>query len=314
MVLFFGSTETVDVKPVRGCPTFLFFSLLLMVFSAPVGATRPSMAVSQGMGDAVRSNPFDSGSVYAAPGMVWLDGRFDISGGAQFGSDGRTTVQVAAHDSQTSPIGLGVQWFRTSQDLTPSLDELPGWRKKGTSFTNEVQSSVLAATIGGGGIHHLFGAGLSIRYFNQASTLEGASHSFNVSPGVSGLLADQLYVSLAVENAIPLGFEAAPLGVGTGARWQPTDRFAIAFDTQTDLDSVEDGVAFTPMAGAEFRVADLVPIRMGWTLNGVTGQKLLTSGIGASNESFGFNYSVQLDLDNEAAIGHWHGLALRISM
>jgi len=111
-----------------------------------------------------------------------------------------------------------------------------------------------------------------------------------------------------------LGFEEAPLGVGTGARWQPTDRFGLAFDTLTDLSSVEDSAAFTPMIGAEIRAADLVPIRVGWTRNGVTGQKLLTGGIGAANESFGFNYSVQLDLDHEEAIAHWHGIGLRISM
>ena len=190
MELQFDGAQTLDVKPVSHRTASRVFGVIFLLCSTQVGATSPSMAVSQGMGDTVRSNPYDSASVYAAPGMVWIDGRFDVTGGAQFGSDGATTIQVAAHDSQTSPVGLGIQWFRTSQNLTPSTAELPGWRRKGTSFTNEVQSSVLAATIAGGGVHHLFGAGLNIRYFNRASTLKGAEHSFNVSPGVSGVLSD----------------------------------------------------------------------------------------------------------------------------
>jgi len=293
----------------------LVVGLLFLLHSGVARATSPSMAVSQGMGDAVRSNPYDSGAVFAAPGMVWLDGRFDVSGGAQFGSDGAMIVQVAAHDSQTSPIGLGVQWFRTSQDLTPAQSELPGWRRKGTSFTNEVQSSVLAATLGGGGVHHLFGAGLSLRYFNSTSTLLGAQHSFNLAPGVSAVMADQIYVSLTAENVIPLDFEGSPMGMGTGTRWQPTDRFGLAFDTLTTFGaSNDDTVSFSPMVGAEFRAADVVPIRVGWKRDGVTSQRLVTGGIGASNESFGLNYSVQLDLDQEENVGHWHGVSLRISM
>ncbi len=286
---------------------------LALACPAAWGAS-PHMAVSQGMGNTVRANPHCGGAIYTSPGMVWVDGRFDVSGGVRFGSDGAFDLQVAGHDSQTSPVGLGVQWFRRTQDLTPDPADLPGWRRKGTSFTNEVKHSVLAATLGGGGVHHLFGVGLSVRYFNSASTLLGASHSFNVAPGVSGLLGDQLYLSLTAENAIPLGYEGAPMGVGTGARWQPSDRFGLAFDTVTDFSSFEESVAFSPMVGMEVVAADLVPFRIGWSQDGVSGTRLWTGGVGASNESFGLNYGVQLDLEQEDGIGHWHSVSLRISM
>ena len=49
--------------------------------------------------------------------MVWVDGRFDVSGGVRLGSDGAVDVQVAGHDSQTSPVGLGVQWIRTPRKI-----------------------------------------------------------------------------------------------------------------------------------------------------------------------------------------------------
>ena len=311
MDIYFAAPYTLPKRAPSWNAVSILGLLTLVAQPNVASATKPAMAVSQGMGDAVRSNPFDSGAVFAAPGMVWVDGRFDVSGGAQFGSDGAVGVQIAAHDAETSPIGLGVQWFRKSQDLTPKPSELPGWRRRGTTFKNEVQSSVLAATLGGGGVHHLFGVGLSVRYFNRSSTLIGSEHSFNVAPGVAGVMADQLYLSLTVENAIPLGFEGAPLGVGSGARWQPTDRFGLAFDTLTDLSG---DVEFSPMVGAEYRAADLVPIRFGWTRNGQSNQRLWTSGIGASNESFALNYSVQLDMDQDEGVGNWHGLSLRISM
>ncbi|MGB0640880.1 MAG: hypothetical protein ACPGTU_16185 [Myxococcota bacterium] len=291
---------------------------MALTFGFPVStecfAVDSVMAVGQGMGFANRANPYDGGSVYSAPAMVWIDGRFDISGGARLGSDENRLFQAAAHDAQTSPIGMGVQWFRQTKDETPDPSELPGWRKENQRFGNEVVSSVLAATIGGGGVHHLFGAALGLRYFTRSSSLADKENSFNLAPSVAGFVQDQLYLSLTVENVIPLGFADSPLSLGTGTRWQPTEQFAVEVDTVTDFSSVEGEVRVSEMAGMEFRVQGLIPLRVGWKNDGVTDAQAVTAGIGASNEDIAFNYGAALELNPDGEPNHWHGLHLRVSI
>lgn len=293
-------------------------ALLALFCGLPVSteclAADSVMAVGQGMGYTNRANPYDGGSVYSAPAMVWIDGRFDISGGAQLGTDQSRIFQASAHDAQTSPIGMGVQWFRQTKDETPDPSELPGWRRENQQFGNEVVSSVIAATIGGGGVHHLFGAALGLRYFTRSSSLADNENSFNIAPSVAGFVQDQLYLSLTVENAIPLGFVDAPLSLGTGSRWQPTEQFAVAFDTLTDFSSIEGEVRVSEMAGMEFRVQGLIPLRVGWKNDGVTESQSVTAGIGASNEDIAFNYGGAFELDADGEPNHWHGLHLRISI
>lgn len=294
--------------------------LLVWTVGAAVGmpsnawAVEAPQAVSAGMGNTVRSSPSDTGSVYAAPGMVWLGERFDIGAGLGLGSDGARLAQVSAYDGQTSNIGLGVHWSTLHMEAIPSIDELPGWRRKGETFNNTVESSVLALTIGGGGVHHLFGVGMGVRYYQRTSSLHGDDSSVNIAPSIAGVLAEQWTVSLTVENPIPLGYTDAPFGIGTGTRWQPSDRFAVAIDTLTDLGSAQGEVRFTPMAGAEIRAHEAVPMRIGWTQSGVTQQQLLTIGIGASNSAMGFDYASLLDVWSKGELMHSHRLALRISM
>ena len=193
---------------------------------------------------------------------------------------------------------------------------MPGWRRENQSFDNEVRSSVIGATIGGGGVHHIFGAAMGLRFYTRSTSLEENMHSFNLAPSVAGLVQDQLYLSLTVENPIPLGFADSPLAVGTGTRWQPTDQFAMEFDTLTDFSSVEGEVRFTPMAGAEYRIQALVPVRAGWSHDGITSANSVTAGIGAANEAVSFNYGATLELGSEGeTLSHMsHGVHLRVSI
>jgi hypothetical protein len=296
-----------------GCVAFLVFTTGLTMSNECL-AIDSVMAVGQGMGHANRANPYDGGSVYSAPAMVWIDGRFDISGGARFGSDENRLFQASAHDAQTSPIGMGVQWYRATKDETPDPNELPGWRREHQRFGNEVVSSVLAGTIGGGDVHHLFGAALGLRYFTRRSSLAEEEHSFNIAPSVAGFVQDQVYLSLTIENVVPLGFADSPLSLGTGTRWQPTEQFAIEFDTVTDFSSVEGEVRVSEMGGAEYRIQGIVPVRAGWKYDGLSEIHAVTAGIGAANEDISFNYGATIELGADGEPKHWHGAHLRVSI
>jgi len=286
---------------------------LLVCVTHNAHALDASQAQSGGMGKTVRSSVHEAASVYAAPGLVWVGERFDMGAGGGLDTDGSRSFFVGAHDGQTSAIGLGVHWISRRAEAVPSPDELPGWRRKGETFNNEVESSVIAAAIGGGGVHHLFGFGVGLRYYSRTSTLRGASRSFNVAPSVAGVVADQVTLSLTVENPLPFEYIDAPLGVGTGARWQPTPRFAVALDTLTDLGSVPGEVRFSPMVGAEMWLHEMVPTRVGWTQDGITQRQQVTLGLGVASDAMDFSY---------ACGGLWssdsgptlHQLAIRLSM
>ena len=276
-------------------------------------ALEPSQATSAGMGNTTRSNHLEPGAIYAAPALVWVGERFELGAGGAMSTDGTRSVFVGAHDGQTSSVGLGVQWLSDRKEVSPTLDELPGWKRKGQTFNNDVESSVISATVGAGGVNHLFGLGLGLRYYYRESTLGGAERGFNVAPSIAGVVAEQWVLSLTVENPLPIEFSDAPLAIGTGTRWQPSRRFAVAVDTLTDLGTVEGEVRFTPMAGAEAWLHEMVPIRVGWTQNGISQRQLLTTGIGVASESFDLSY---------ACVGLWssdqgstlHRMSIRLAM
>jgi len=288
---------------------------LSVMLSMPAHATKSAMAVAQGMGDTVRANPWDPMTAYAAPGMVWIDGRFEVGGSGQYSSADTNVWQVGAYDAQTSKVGFGLFWSRDSRSVVPKNEELPGWREVDEEFDNHITSSVLAMTIGGGGIHNLFGAGLGVRYFYRSTKLGGVEHAVTLSPSVATVVQEELYLTLTAENVIPTNQPDSPVAIGTGTRWQPSNRFAIAFDSLTDFTSVSGEVRFTPMVGAEVRIANVVPIRAGWTRNGVDDSQWVTGGIGVENESVGLSYSLQMDAwSDEDVLVHQHGLMLRVSM
>jgi hypothetical protein len=253
-------------------------------------------------------------TAHAAPGMVWLDGRFEIGGSGRFGSDDTSLWQVGAYDAQTTRVGFGIFWSRAAQSIEPKNEELPGWRREDQEFNNYIRSSVLSTTIGGGGIHRLFGFGLGVRYFYRSTKLGGSEHAITLAPSVATVVQDSVILSLTVENVIPTGNPDAPLGVSTGTRWIISRQLALAVDTVADFSSLENQVAITPMIGAEFRAGDVVPLRAGWQRDGVDGRRWVSSGIGVENETVGLSYALNMDMWTDDAVIHQHGIMLRISM
>ena len=301
-----------QVKRISG----LFPIVLAASFSNLSFASEPAMAVAQGMGHTTRSSSNDGGAAYTAPATIWLSSSFDVSGGARIGTGKSRLYQASAQDSQTGPVGLGVQWFRQDEDTTPSRAELPGWKRPGENFENPTSTSVFSAALGGGGVHHLFSIAAGLRYYTRTAPVTGTQSEINGVVSMGGIVQDQLTLTLTAENLIPQdGFDGAPLSLGTGTRWQPTERFALAFDSLSDFESKDEGIAFTSMAGMEYRVGEVVPVRLGWMNDGVTGQGYATAGLGVSNETAGLNYGGRLEVGEGAgdSPGHWHGLSLRAS-
>jgi hypothetical protein len=272
------------------------------------------MAIAQGMGDTTRSSLDDGGGAYTAPATIWLNEGFDASAGARIGSGSSRLYQASALDSQTGPIGMGIQWFRHDQTSSPSSGDLPGWKKPGESFSNPTSTSVLSASLSTGGVHHLISYAAGLRYYMRTAPVTGESTEINGVLSVGFRVQEQLIVTLTGENIIPQsGFDGVPLGVGTGVRWQPVESFGLAVDTFTDLESDDSGAVVSPMVGAEYRIQGTVPIRVGWRRDGLSGSSFATAGLGVSNEQAGLHYGASLQLGEQDDLRHWHGLSLQAS-
>lgn len=275
------------------------------------------MAVAQGMGNATRANFSDGGAAYTAPATMWLSGGFDVQLGGRLGTGRDRLYQISGQDAKTGPVALGLTWFRHDTDARANTNELPGWRKPDETFDNPMRASVFGAAIGGGGVHHLFGAALGFRYHTRRAPVTGDKHELNLSASIGGIVLDQFILTLTGENLIYQDeIDGAPFGIGTGSRWQATEFFGIEVDTFTDFQSVAKSVAFTPMIGAEYIVAQVVPVRTGFYRDGVEEENFVTAGIGVANDIVGLNYGLRIKVSERApneAFGHWHGLALRAS-
>jgi hypothetical protein len=64
----------------------------------------------------------------------------------------------------------------------------------------------------------------------------------------------------------------------------------------------------------EARVHEAVPLRVGWLQDGLSQTQFISAGIGASNESMGFNYGVRLSPWATDGVEYMHRMSLRISM
>ena len=126
------------------------------------------------------------------------------------------------------------------------------------------------------------------------------------------IAADQLTLTLTTENIIPDSVH--PFAIGLGSRWHPTEMFSVAADLLSDLGSDSGNALFSPMVGTEYRIAALVPVRLGWMRDGESGHAQVTGGLGVANQYFGFNYGARIDLDSGDSLDHWHGASVRISM
>jgi hypothetical protein len=275
------------------------------------------MAVAQGMGYATRANFRDGGGAYDAPSTMWLAGGFDVHVGGRLGVEQDRLFQISAQDAKTGPISVGLQWFRHDTDVRAHPEELPGWKKPNETFDNPMRASTFGASIGGGGVHHLFSGAMGVRYHTRRAPVSGDKSELNVVASVGVIVVDQLILTLTGDNLIPQDeIEGAPLGIGTGTRWQPIEAFGIEFDTFTDFESRSDKVVITPNFGLEYIIAEVVPVRTGFYRDGVEEQSYVTAGFGVANEIVGLNYGGRLSVSQRAPgekLGHWHGLELRAS-
>ncbi len=290
---------------------------MMVAFFGSAHAEEPAMAVAQGMGHTTRANFKDGGAAYTAPATMWLAGGFDVHLGGRLGVEQDRLFQISAQDAKTGPVSLGLNWFRHDTDSSAHPEELPGWRKPNEGLDNPMRAAVFGAAIGGGGVHHLFSGALGFRYHTRRAPVSGNQSEINICASIGGIVVDQLILTLTGDNLIPQNeIDGAPLGIGTGTRWQPVPAFAIEVDTFTDMESVADAVVLTPMFGVEYIIAEIVPIRSGFYRDGVEKQSYATAGLGVANEIVGLNYGVRIGVskrDPGESLGHWHGMELRAS-
>ena len=168
-----------------------------------------------------------------------------------------TFYGLSAVDSETSSVAAGLAW--THVDLPASVGDR--WNL---------------------GLATAIGKGVSLGVTGEYLVLYGAGRAKqgNVSAGLFWEASDFLTLGVAGTNLIPTGNEdLAPTGVGAGLAVGNDRLFHVTGDWGAKWDS--SGKRFqTWAAGAEVLVADLIPLRAGWTRDEWRGGMWWSAGAG----------------------------------
>ena len=169
----------------------------------------------------------------------------------------------------------------------------------------------VGAGLGGAFVDRRLGVGAMV-HWDYLSTKFGGNKGFvNLGTSVSGHLGDQVVLTLSGDNFIPNDIYFAPLTLSPAVRWEVADVAGIEADLITDFTSL-DRVALSFQVGAEFRVAQLVPIRTGFFRDTVNEQDLFTAGIGVGGDKGGLDYGFQMPVGQQEDFKSWHGFSVML--
>jgi hypothetical protein len=288
--------------------------LIGLVLGQTALAADPIASGDFASGSTGRANPRSLSAIATSPGVIALDRQYTIGGSARFGPQKTRAFQAGASDSVTGPIALGLMW--AGEWATPPIpdDELPGWRVPDDDTENPTEQTTIAGAIGGAVAQRRLGLGIGVSYHRYKSFYREAQGVVDLSAGLSGKLGDQVIVAAAVRDFLPSAdFTKAPLTIEGGLRWGPSPWFGFEADVWSDLETL-DAPAVSVGVGGVAWAAKTVPIRLGYTHDGVLDQDRLTAGVGAGSEKGSLEYAFGLPLggieDNSGALGTWHGVSL----
>lgn len=295
-------------------PALLIGPVWLAALAPAAHAADPIASGDFASGSTGRANPRSLSAIITSPGVIALDRQYTIGGSARFGPQKTRSFQAGASDSVTGPVALGLMWAGEWSSPPIPDDELPGWRIPDADTENPTEQSTIGGALGGAFAQRKVGVGIGVSYHRYKSFYRDASGVVDLSAGVSGKLGDQVVVAAAVRDLLPsTDFTGAPLTIEGGLRWGPSPWFAIEADLWADMVSL-DAPALGVGVGGVAWAAKTVPIRLGYTRDGVEDLDVLTAGVGAGSDKGSLEYAFGLPLggidENVGALGTWHGLSL----
>ncbi len=278
----------------------------------------PADATSLGLAGTGRASPTNLDNVWYGSSVLALDSQYDIHGSGFLTPGGWRGFEVAAVDSRTSRLALGLAYTYMQHADMPMLDsELPGWELVGQSHDNPTAAQhVSAGAAMSVDSDRRLCLGLHGGYFWRRAGRAGDGSGFRLGGSISGRPHETLALSLG--TTWPLLVDGArgyedQARVDAGLRWEPVQGLGLLADAMLPIDEL-DGVDFG--LGAEYVVAELVPLRVGWSRNAGDVRHALGAGVGVASEYLNLQYGIWVDLGptDDALAPPTHGLTLALVM
>lgn len=273
-------------------------------------AADPLMPPAMAMGGATRANPSALGTIATSPATLALTPRYEVAAGGRLGTSQVRRFEVAATDSTTGPLTLGLQFIRENASFEATPDELPGWLVPGEDTLNPYNDSTLTGGLAMSWLNRSIAAGVTGNFQRYASRFAAESDTYGVGLSLAGHVQEQLFLSVTGENLYTTTNDA--MKFGSGIRYQTpalqgVSRFGIEANLVTAL--VDTVVLSDIHLGLEGRPSDYVPLRVGFHRDQLAGVDYVSAGLGAGSQEGLLEYAARLQL---SAWEHSHALSLRL--
>lgn len=278
----------------------------------------PSDATSMGLAGTGRASSGNLDNVWYGSSVLALESRYDIHGSGFLAPGGWRGFEVAALDSRTSKLAMGLVYtFMQHPDMPMRSSELPGWELVGQSQDNPTAAQHVAAGLAmSADSDRRLTIGLHGGYFWRRAGRAGDGSGIRLGGSISGRPHQTVALSLGTTWPVLVdgtrGYEDQPR-VDAGVRWDPVEGLGLLADAMLPMDEL-DGVDFG--LGAEYVVAELVPLRVGWSRNAGDVRHALGAGVGVASEYLDLQYGLWFDLgpDADGLELPTHALTLALAM
>lgn len=290
-------------------------ALLLMAWMGGVYAAEQEglFATELGAGGVSRAATQGLTSILTAPSVLALQPRYDFAVGARLGPDNERILQGAAMDSTTGPMALGLLYSRSTATPPTTVDQLPGFTQVGEGLSNPRTRTLVAGGLATALGEDIVGVGVNVSYFHEETRFGGVVGAVNAGASLSGSFAEKAVLTVSGENLLPDSLDWSQRRVSGAARYQPAPAFGLEVDLIGELDAPGDSPVLSYAVGADGTIAERVPLRAGFSWDGLTRENRLTGGVGIGKETFFLEYGVAAPLQSGDASALWHALCLRIS-
>jgi len=281
-------------------------------------AFTPADATSMGLAGTGRGSSGNLDNVWYGSSVLALDSRYDFHGSGFLTPAGWRGFGVSALDSRTSRLAMGVSYTYMQHPDMPMLDsELPGWDLPGASPDNPTAAQHIGAglAMAADGDRRVC-IGLHGGYFWRRAGRAGDGSGFRIGGSIAGRPHETLSLNLGTTWPLLVsgarGYEDQAR-VDAGLRWEPVLGLGLLADAMLPVDEL-DGVDFG--LGAEYTLAEMVPLRVGWSRNAGDVRHALGAGLGVKSEYLDLQYGLWIDLgpDEQGLAVPSHALTLALVM
>lgn len=267
---------------------FIGFAVVLLAPAAYAQIAETARGI--GMGGALRGDPVGNSAIIANPAgmarsyLYAAQGQY-VRNGAKLNAAGASIV-----DSKTKPAlatGLAYHYqFSGEEGVTNDGHDVR------LAFAHPFKPQV-------------FHVGIGMRYLHldrKVADVSSELREFTLDAGMLFSPTPAVHLGLVGHNLIKTDDPAAPRQAGGGIAFTG-HHVTLDFDGVADFDSHPDGVKPVLAAGAELVLGQVIPVRGGYTYNGVTEQNFVSGGLGfidttRSKEGNQLNVSYRQNVDN----------------